>query len=34
LANHSYNKSQIEWVKAGTALNLNKLREPDKAIKL
>jgi aconitate hydratase len=34
LANHSYNKAQIEWFKAGSALNLIKLREQDKAIKL
>ena len=27
LANHSYNNAQIEWFKAGSALNLIKLQE-------
>ncbi|MEN6294758.1 MAG: aconitate hydratase [Chloroherpetonaceae bacterium] len=34
LANHTYNKFQIDWFKAGSALNLIKLKEQNKSIKL
>lgn len=34
LANHTYNEMQIEWFKAGSALNLIKLKEQNKAIRL
>jgi aconitate hydratase len=32
LANHSYNEAQIEWFRAGSALNLIRIRNQDNSI--